>query len=498
VSDLHWLTAAEAARAIAAKELSPVELMTALLARIDRLDPTLHAFIRLDRDAAMAAAKAAEAEIAAGRSRGPLHGVPVGIKDIIDVAGLPTTCHSKILIDNIAAADAVCVSQLRGTGAIVVGKLSTHEFAIGGPSFDLPWPPARNPWNPDHHPGGSSSGSGAGVAGGLFPVALGSDTGGSIRNPASACGIVGLKPTYGMVSRRGVFPLSFTLDHVGPLTRTVADNALMLQIIAGHDPLDPGSAAAPEGHYAGELERGARGVRIGFIRHFHETDLPADPQVAAGLENVARTLQGLGAEIRDIRLPTLGEFGAVNRVILQSEAWAIHGPWLRARPGDYGKLSRRRLMAGAFISAGDYVQASRRRLEMIAAVEDALRDVDVLLCASAMDPPSRIEDAVETERTYPRQARTPFNVTGHPALAMMAGLSSAGLPLSVQFVGRYFGEAALFRAARAWEREAGTDQKHPPSVEPKRLPPCGDGMPGSTGNRLRWRSVGPAMGDGNA
>lgn len=462
MSELHWLTAAEAARAIAAGKLSPVALMTALLERIGRLDPKLNVFIRLDAEAAMEAARAAEAEIAAGRLRGPLHGVPVGIKDIIDVAGLPTTCHSRILIDNIAASDAVCVARLRGAGAIVLGKLSTHEFAIGGPSFDLPWPPARNPWNPDHHPGGSSSGSGAGVAAGLFPLALGSDTGGSVRNPASACGIVGLKPTYGLVSRRGVFPLSFTLDHVGPLTRTVADNALMLEVIAGHDPLDPGSAAAPAGHYASRLEHGARGLRIGFIRHFHETDLPAEAEMAAALENVAHTLQGLGSEIRDIHLPTLGEFAAVNRVILQSEAWAVHGPWLRERPGDYGRLARRRLMPGAFLSAGDYVQAARRRREMIAAVEDTLRTVDVLLCASAMDPPSRIADAAATERTYPRQARTPFNVTGHPALAMMTGLSRGGLPLSVQFVGRYFEEATLFQIARAWERAAGTNEKHPP------------------------------------
>jgi aspartyl-tRNA(Asn)/glutamyl-tRNA(Gln) amidotransferase subunit A len=462
MSDLHWMTVAEAARAIAARELSPVELMNALLERISRLDPKLNVFIRLDGAAAMEAARAAEAEIVSGRRRGPLHGVPVGIKDIIDVAGLPTTCHSKILIDNIASADAVCVSRLRAAGAIVLGKLSTHEFAIGGPSFDLPWAPARNPWNPDHHPGGSSSGSGSGLAAGLFPMALGSDTGGSVRNPASACGIVGLKPTYGLVSRRGVFPLSFTLDHVGPMTRTVGDNVLLLDVIAGHDPLDPGSAAVPPGHYAAGLERGVRGLRIGFVRHFHETDLPADPEVAAGLENVAATLQRLGADIRDIRLPTLGEFGAVNRVILQSEAWAIHAPWLRERPGDYGQLARRRLLGGAFISAGDYVQASRRRLEMIASVENALREVDVLLCASAMDPPSRIEDAAETERTYPRQARTPFNVTGHPALAMMAGLSSAGLPISVQFVARYFAEAMLFQVARAWERAAGTDERHPP------------------------------------
>ena len=462
MTDLHWLTASAAARAIATRELSPVELTAALLKRIESLDPRLNVFIRLDADAAMAAAKAAEHEIMAGRPRGPLHGVPVGIKDIIDVAGLPTTCHSKILIDNVATQDAVCVTRLRGAGAIVLGKLSTHEFAIGGPSFDLPWPPARNPWNPLHHPGGSSSGSGSGVAAGLFPLALGSDTGGSVRNPASACGIVGLKPTYGLVSRRGVFPLSFTLDHVGPLTRTVTDNALLLDTIAGHDPLDPGSATAPAGGYAAALERGARGLRIGFVRHFHETDLPATAEVAAGLENVASTLKSLGAELRDVRLPALSEFAAVNRVILQSEAWAIHGKWLRERPGDYGQLARRRLLAGAFMAAGDYVHANRRRLEMIAAVDDALREVDVLLCASAMDPPSRIEDAEETERTYPRQARTPFNVTGHPALAMMAGLSSGGLPLSVQFVGRNFAEATLFQVARAWERAAGTDERHPP------------------------------------
>jgi aspartyl-tRNA(Asn)/glutamyl-tRNA(Gln) amidotransferase subunit A len=205
-----------------------------------------------------------------------------------------------------------------------------------------------------------------------------------------------------------------------------------------------------------------RGLRIGFIRHFHETDLPADPEVTAALENVARTLQSLGAEVRDIGLPTLGEFGAVNRVILQSEAWAIHAPWLRERPQDYGKLARRRLLPGAFYGAGDYMQAQRRRLEMIAAVEAALREMDVLLCASAMDPPSRLDNPVETERTYPRQARTPFNVTGHPALAMMAGLSNAGLPLSVQFVGPYFGEARLYQVAQAWERAAGTADKHPP------------------------------------
>ena len=461
-TELPWLSVAEAAHAIAHKELSPVELTQALLKRIDKLDSKLNAFIRLDGDAALAAAQAAETEIMAGRPRGPLHGVPVGIKDIIDVAGLPTTCHSKVLEGSLATADAVCVGKLRGSGAIVLGKLSTHEFAIGGPSFDLPWPPARNPWNPNHHPGGSSSGSGAGVSAGLFPMALGSDTGGSVRNPASCCGIVGMKPTYGLVSRRGVFPLSFTLDHVGPMTRTVEDNALMLEAIASHDPLDPGSAAARQGHYRSKLDRGVRDLRVGFVRHFHETDTPADPEVTAGLQHVARGLQALGAEVRDVTLPTLGEFGAVNRVILQSEAWSVHARWLRERPGDYGQLARRRLMAGAFYAAGDYVHAQRRRKEMIAEVETVLREHDVLLCASSMDPACRIDNPAEVERTYPRQARTPFNTTGHPALAMMSGLSKAGLPLSVQFVGRYFDEATIYQVARAWEQSAGTDKKRPP------------------------------------
>lgn len=455
MSPLHWLGAGEAAGLMATGRLSPVELMQALLERIAAVDPKINAFIRLDGDAAMDAARAAEAELAAGRSRGPLHGVPMGIKDIIDVAGLPTTCHSKLLLDNVATVDAPCVARLRGAGAIVLGKLSTHEFALGGPSFDLPFPPARNPWNPAHHPGGSSSGSGAGLAAGLFPLALGTDTGGSVRNPASACGIVGLKPTYGLVSRRGVFPLAFTLDHVGPMTRDVADNALLLSVLAGHDPQDPGSVPAADGRYAAQLEGGVRDLRIGFIRHFHERDMPASPEVTAALEQVARMLSAEGALVRDVTLPALDDFAAVNRVILHSDAWAIHAPWLRERPGDYGALSRQRLLTGAFLGAGDYVQAQRRRLEMIAAVEAALCEVDVLLCASSMDPPAAIADAETVARTYPRQARTPFNVTGHPALAMLAGLSRDGLPLSVQFAGRNFDEATLFRVARAWERASG-------------------------------------------
>jgi len=461
VSGLAWLSAAEAGRRIAARALSPVELTRALLERIAALDPKLHVFIRLDADAALEAARAAEKEIAAGRWRGPLHGIPVGIKDIIDVGGLPTTCHSKILLDNVARADAAAVARLRQAGAIVLGKVATHEFAIGGPSFDLPFPPARNPWNPAHHPGGSSSGSGAGVAAGLFPLALGTDTGGSVRNPASCCGIVGLKPTYGLVSRRGVFPLSFTLDHVGPMSRTVADNALLLEAIAGFDPADPGSAPARADGFAREIGAGVQGLRVGFVRHFHERDMEAHPEAAAALDEAARLLAAEGAEVRTVTLPPLGEFAAVNRIILTSEAFAIHARWLRERPGDYGKLARRRLLPGAFVSAGTFVTAQRWRRKMIAAVQAVLREVDVLMCASSMDPASRIEDEAETLRTYPRQARTPFNVTGHPAIAMMAGLSRSGLPLSVQFVGRYFEEARVYRVAAAFERAAGWQERRP-------------------------------------
>jgi aspartyl-tRNA(Asn)/glutamyl-tRNA(Gln) amidotransferase subunit A len=462
VTDPHWLSAAEATRAFAARQLSPVELLRALLARIERLDPGLNVFIHLDTDGAMVAARAAEQEIAAGRLRGPLHGVPVGIKDIIDVAGLPTTCHSRILLDNVPQADATVVARLRQAGAVIVGKLATHEFALGGPSFDLPFPPARNPWNRDHHPGGSSSGAGAGVAAGLFPAALGSDTGGSVRNPASACGIVGLKPTYGLVSRRGVFPLAYTLDHVGPLTRTVADAALLLDALAGHDPADPASAPAGARHFGRDLLRGIRDLRVGFVRHFHETDLPAHPEVTAALEDAARVLQAEGADVRTVTLPSLNEFVAVNRVLLSAEAFSVHASWLRERPGDYGQLTRRRLLAGAFLSAADYVGAQRRRAQMIAAVNDVFRDVDALVCASSLDPPSRLDDPVETARTYPRHARTPFNVTGHPALAMMSGLSSGGLPLSVQFVGRYFEDATVLRVAAAYERGTAWHRMHPP------------------------------------
>jgi aspartyl-tRNA(Asn)/glutamyl-tRNA(Gln) amidotransferase subunit A len=276
-----------------------------------------------------------------------------------------------------------------------------------------------------------------------------------VRNPASQCGIVGLKPTYGLVSRRGVFPLAYTLDHVGPMTRDVASNALLLNAMAGHDPADPGSALRRPENYARHLRKGLKGLKIGYVRHFHETDDPATPEIAASLDAAAKLLAKEGAVVKAVSLPPLGEFGAVNRVISLAEAASIHGRWLREQPDRYAALTRKRLLPGLFLRAEEYVQAQRRRRELIAAVEDAFAGVDLLLTASSMDPACRIEDPEAIELTYPRQARTPFNVTGHPALTVMCGLSKAeGLPLALQLAGRFFDEATLYRGAAAYERAA--------------------------------------------
>ena len=269
MTDPAFLGLADAAQEIRARRLSPVEYTRGLLDRIDRLDRRYHAFIRVTPEIALAAARQAERDIAAGGWRGPLHGIPFALKDIIDFTGLPTTAHSKLLTDNVARGDAAVAARLKAAGGIMMGKLATHEFAIGGPSFDLPWPPAVNPWGSEHFPGGSSSGSGVALAAGMLPAALGTDTGGSVRNPASLCGITGMKPTYGLVSRRGVYPLAYSLDHVGPMTRGVRDNALLLQAIAGHDPEDPGSAAVDIPDYCAALDGGVCDVKIGLVRHFY-------------------------------------------------------------------------------------------------------------------------------------------------------------------------------------------------------------------------------------
>jgi aspartyl-tRNA(Asn)/glutamyl-tRNA(Gln) amidotransferase subunit A len=461
MSDVAFLTVAEASELLRSKKLSPVEYAKALIERVERHDKNLNAFLRFTPELALADARRAEGEITRGEWRGPFHGVPYGLKDIIDYEGLPTTAHSKILKDNVAKADAVVAQKLRAAGGVFMGKLSTHEFAIGGPSFDLPWPPARNPWNRDHFCGGSSSGSGAATAAGFLPFALGTDTGGSVRNPAAMCGVVGIKPTYGRVSRRGVLPLAFSLDHVGPLTRTARDNALVLELIAGHDPLDPGSADVPSESFTRDIDRGVEGLRIGVIRHFYARDMQADPEMTAGIDAAVMKLADLGAQVREVETAPLGEYIACNRVILASEAFAVHENWMRERPQDYGALARERLMAGAFVRAADYVNATRLRRKLTDAFHALFDDVDVIVTAGSMDPACRIDDPAAVEYTYGRQARAPFNVTGSPALSVPAGFSRNGLPLSIQLVGRPFDEALTYRVAHAYERATGWVERHP-------------------------------------
>jgi aspartyl-tRNA(Asn)/glutamyl-tRNA(Gln) amidotransferase subunit A len=464
MTELAYLGIAEAAEMIRKRKLSPVEYTQALLDRIGRLDSRYHAFIRLTPDLAMAAARRAEREVAADGSRGPLHGVPFALKDIIDFAGLPTTAHSKVLIDNVAAANAPVAARLEAAGGIMMGKLATHEFAIGGPSFDLPWPPAVNPWGGSHFPGGSSSGSGVALVAGMVPAALGTDTGGSVRNPASMCAITGMKPTYGRVSRRGVLPLSYSLDHVGPMTRTVRDNALLLQVLAGHDVEDPGSVDVAVPDYSADLERGVKGLKLGLVRHFYTEDMQAHPEQAAAIESAAEVLRGLGAEVREIRLAALQDYTTCTRIIIRCEAFAIHRRWLAERPGDYGDLARQRILDGATMSAADYIDAQRLRARLTRLTLEAFAGSDAALTVSSMDPPCRIDDAEACARIYPRQARQPFNATGQPAIAIPAGFTQDGLPLSLQLIGRPWQEAMLYRIAYAYERATGWTKRHPPGI----------------------------------
>lgn len=449
-------TLAQAATAIAARRLSPVELLDHCLERIGRLDPRLHAFVALDAERARAAARAAAARIAREGPRGPLDGIPVAHKDIIDVAGLPTTACSHLLAAAPAATrDATVVRRWAEAGAITLGKLTTHEFAWGGPSFDLPTPPARNPWNPDHFTAGSSSGTAAALAAGMVLGGTGSDTGGSIRGPAALCGIAGIKPTYGLVPRTGVIPLAWSMDHLGPMARTVEDCALLLQAMAGHDAADPASAQRPVPDLLGGLEGGVRGLRVGVVRHFHETEAPVSPATAAAIETAARIFADLGATVRSVTLPPLGTFWAAGMTLLVGEAFALHAPWLRAQRGAYGAILRERLMLGALVTAEDLVAAQRQRRALAGQVAAAMAEVDLLLTAAAAGEAPRL-DAVDPWVSFRTPSLTlPFNLTGQPALTVPAGLGEGGLPVAIQLATRPFEDALLLRAGRAYERARG-------------------------------------------
>jgi aspartyl-tRNA(Asn)/glutamyl-tRNA(Gln) amidotransferase subunit A len=457
-------TIAEAARLIAKKELSPVELTSACLDRIHRLDNRLHAFIRLTEERAMAEARAAEAAIMAAGPKGPLHGIPIGLKDIVDTKGIPTTCQSRILADNIPDEDATCAVKLAEAGTVLIGKTTTHEFADGGPSFDVPWPPARNPWNTDHFTAGSSSGTGAGVAAGLILGGIGTDTGGSIRGPAALCGIAGIKPTYGLVSRAGVAPAAFSLDHIGPMAWTAEDCALMLQALAGHDARDPASARRPIPDYTALLGQGVKGLRIGVIHHFHEVDYPVSPGTRRGIDDAIAALRGLGAEIREVQLSPLQDWGACGSLISMVERAAAYEEWARTRLGDFSERVQRRLMMGALVSGVDYVQAVRRRRELRAELQTAMRDLDVVMTAAQPTEAAKIDEVAAWDTFATPSFTMPFNVAGYPAISVCSGFGEGGLPVAIQIAGMPFHEPTVFRVADAFEKATDFRSRRPALV----------------------------------
>ena len=457
-------TIAEAARQIAAKQLSPVELTKTCLDRVHALDDELHAFVHLTEERALAEARAAEAAIMANGPRNPLHGIPIGLKDIVDTKGIPTTCQSKLLQDNIPDSDATCAEKLADAGTVLIGKLTTHEFADGGPSFDLPQPPARNPWNTDHFTAGSSSGTGAAVASGMILCGIGTDTGGSIRGPAAYCGIAGLKPTYGLVSRAGVAPAAFSLDHIGPMAWNAEDCAIMLQALAGHDPRDPASANRPVPNYAAALGGGIKGVRIGVIHHFHETDHKVSDDTQHGITAALDTFRGLGAEIREVQLSPLQDWHACGSLISIVERAAAYEEWSRTRLRDFGERMRTRLMLGAFVSGVDYLQAVRRRRELRDELRSAMADLDVVLTAVFAGEAPKIDALPHWDVFQSPGFMMPFNVAGYPAMSVCSGFGANGLPLAIQLVGKPFQETTVLRIADAFEKATPFRDRRPLAV----------------------------------
>lgn len=457
---LHELTIAEASRLLAARKLSPVEMTQALLARIERVNPLVDAYLCVTADRALAAAPAAEKTLAAGTGT-PLTGIPLAYKDMYETAGVPTTAHSRILRDNVPAHDAEAVRRLAAAGAVMLGKLATHEFALGGPAFDLPWPPARNPWDRERFTGGSSSGSGAAVAAGLAPGSLGTDTAGSIRLPAGWCGVAGIKPTPGLVSRRGVLPLAPGLDTAGPLAWTAEDCAILLDAIAGHDPADPASVAVPPGNYAARLEAPLGRLRVGVVRRFHERDLVAAPEMRAMVDAAARTLEAMGCIVEEATLPPLQDYDAVCRLIMTAEAYALHERTMQTRPGDYSRFFRSRVMGGALIRAADYIAAQRMRGDLTRAMDAAFQRHDVLMCATTPGPAPLLADLRPDEAQVRPLLTTPANVAAIPALSVCGGFSAGGLPLGLQMMGPAWSEARLLRLAHQFERAAGTRARRP-------------------------------------
>jgi len=459
--DLAFLTITDLSRVIHDREVSPTEVTRAMLDRVARVDPRINSYITVTSDLALQQAKQAEQDLVSGKDAGPLHGVPIALKDLYATKGIRTTGHSKVLVDSVPVEDATVTTLLRLAGAVLLGKLAMHEFAFGAPGFDTPFPPARNPWGLEHITGGSSSGSGAALAAGLCYGALGSDTGGSIRSPAALCGVAGIKPTYGRASRAGVLPLSWSLDHVGPMARSVADCALMLEAIAGYDPKDPASADVAVPDFTSGLNDGVAGLRIGVPRDwFNEAD-GTHPEVLAAFEAALAVLAGEGAQIVDVDSAPFIKARAANTIIMISEAYAYHEDTLKTRPQDLSSGVRNRAREGAFISAADYVDAQRARVVLGNQVRSILREVDVIASPAAPQPAETFEEQ-DPDARYRMPSYTPiYNLTGLPAMSVPCGFSSDGFPIGLQIAGRAFDEATVLRVAQAYERATGWHQRHP-------------------------------------
>jgi aspartyl-tRNA(Asn)/glutamyl-tRNA(Gln) amidotransferase subunit A len=442
-------------------------LTRAYLDRIQRLDGHLSAYITVLSHEAMAAATAAEQEIVRGRYRGPLHGIPIALKDLIMTRGIRTTCGSRILGDWVPDADATVAARLAEAGAILLGKLNLHEFAYGPTGINPHYGTSRNPWDRGRIPGGSSSGSAVAVASGLSAGALGTDTGGSVRIPAALCGIVGLKPTYGRVSRFGVIPLAWSLDHVGPMTRTVTDAGLLLQALAGRDPLDPSTPDVPVPEYRRVMQGGIRGLRLGLPKHLFLEHL--DPEVRTALLAAARSLETCGASLEEIPLPKIHHAGPASFAIIASEATAYHERYLKTRGAEYGSDVRARLATGQFILATQYLKAQRARRVIRAEMDEALGRLDALLLPTTPIAAPRLDETALTVDGVTEDARwwlirctRPINVTGHPALSVPCGLTTAGLPIGLQIVGRHYDETTLLRLGHAFEAVSPMRDRLPP------------------------------------
>lgn len=457
----HLLSLAEAARLIRERRLSPLELTQACLDRVSALDGELNAFITVTREEALDDARRASDEIARGRWRGPIHGIPLALKDLFDTSGVRTTAGSRILAQRVPASDAWVVGRLKAAGAVLVGKLNLHEFAFGATGKNPHYGPVRNPWNSGCIAGGSSSGSGAAVAAGQCLFSLGTDTGGSVRIPAALCGIVGLKPTFGRVSRNGVFPLSWSLDHVGPMTRTVEDNAIVLQAIAGEDPGDPSSRNGPVPDYTAAIGSGIEGLRVGIPTRFFFESLDDDVQEA--VTSALSVLEGLGARVDEFSPPYADEMPAAVTAIMMPEALAVHHRWMRERPGDYGDDVRHRLELGALIQAVDYVHAQRLREASVRAWAETVFSVfDVVVTPTCAIPAPPLDKSDLGTTLSLVRLTNPINLLGAPAISVPCGFSAKGLPVGLQIITRWFEEATLFRVAFAYEQAAPWRTRRPP------------------------------------